>query len=179
MIKKIGLVLLMALLVGCQPAIKTTENKKQLIHDFVETLKKGELDYLQQFLNVDTKISIPNPDKIDEKAFIQTIFSGLEITIESQKDHDEVVVKNFDMNQLVKEAKTSIITIEGKDTTRNKLSEEEKKTQYLNRIEEVKKNMSKVETKLKIKFVEEDKKLKLDFEDKETLRLFNASLGIK
>lgn len=179
MIKKIGLILLVFILAACQKSLKTPENKTKLISEFSDTLKKGDFDKLSSLVNVDTKISVPNPDKIDEKVFIESIYSDLEMTLESQKDSDYVIVKNYDMNQLIKEAKTSIITIEGRDTTRNAISEDEKKVQYLKRIEEVKKSISKTEIKLKVEFVEEDEKLKLNFEDKETLKLFNASLGIK
>lgn len=179
MIKKICLILLVALLVACKANIKTEENKTKLVNEFVEVLKKGDLSQINQFVNVDTKISIPNPMNLDENAFVVTIFSSLEMVLEIKEDKDYIIVKNYDINQLLKEAQSSVITIEGKDTTRNILNEEQKKAEYLKRLEEAKKSLVKNEIRLKVDFVEDEKKLKFNFEDQETVKLFNASLGIK
>lgn len=175
MIKKI--ILIFALFIaGCQskPKIDTIENKKALLQKFEIALESGQLEKLNVLTNVNIKIQVPNPEEIEEVAYLQTVFEDLEVNYLGE---NEIEVKNYVLSELIDKTKVTIASIEGIDIAKKALTIDQKKSMYISKLKEVKSQLSKKITKLKIKFVQEKEELKLDFEDSETVKMFQAALG--
>lgn len=170
--KSIVCVLLIVLLVGCNKQI-TQDEKKQVINKFTTILKSGDLAKLEDVVNVKVSYDFSQHTDIEKTAFLKVLFSDLEITYKN----DAVDIKNYPATTLIEKAKMINRQIEGRDIEEKTTDKKAQEQQYLESMQSVKNDLDLKKVHIPIKFVEEDKKVKLDFSDPNTKKIYLASIG--
>lgn len=176
MIKKLLLVLLVVIFVGCQKQITIAE-KEVVVKQFSEIVQQGELIKLNEISNTNLNFEIPISDD-NMKTVVDEILKSIRITtLKTEGNELEVLLESYPMEEMLKKATTVINVFRGSAIDKKPLTEEQIKQKYRDNVNKLLKEVQRKQYRIKPTFVLENKKVQLNFQDAETKRLLEAILG--